>query len=158
MSFDKRGRPLVGHDTPENFLKNAQCHAIFDNFIFRPLTSPIPKSTIFDVFEDLVNKETCGFLPYIFSSDKNNVSGAILASAIKIGSLQRIIIEDVVLVSNPNQRHAIAKHIKLWLNDKDETIEIVIYAMYNDGWKKSLIDEYDYKTHSDRFSIFVTNA
>lgn len=158
MSFDKRGRPLVAHDEPENFLKNAKCHPTFDIFTLRPLTTPILKATIFDVFEDLVQKQTCGFLPYVFSSPINKVSGAIIASAIKIGSMQRIIIEDIVLVSNQHQRHVFAKTAKLWLTQKDYLVEIVIYAMYNDHWKKSLIQEYGYKNHRDQFSIFVTNA
>ena len=158
MSFDGRGRPLVGHSEPDQFLENAKRHPAFDQILFRPFIEPTPKNDVYEVFDDLCDKKTSGPLSYAFSNPQTRISGAILASAIRFGSLQRIIVEDIILVSNQNMRHAVAKMVDMWLKQKDATIEIELCGIYNDPWKESVLQEFDYKKKKDAVSIFTTNA
>ena len=158
MSFDSRGRPLVCHSSPDLFLENAKRHPVFDKILFRPLTSPVAKNDFYEVLDDLCTKQTCGPLSYVFSNEETRISGALLASAISLGSLQRIVIEDIILVSNKNMRHAVAKMVDMWMKKKDATVEIEFYAIYNDGWKESVLKEFVYHKKKDRVTIYTTNA
>jgi len=159
MSFDRRGRPLLCHNScPEQFLQDAKCHSIFDPFIFRPLTTPATVKTLEEALGCLYEKKTSGPSPYVFSSTKTQVSGALLATTISFGSMQRILIEDVILVSNPRVRHAVANAVENWLSSMENTVEVWFWGCYNDAWKNALIQEYGYTQHRNGLSIFTTNA
>lgn len=159
MSFDSRNRPLLLHmSPPEAFLENAKRHPVFDPFVFRPLTAPVAVATLWEALEMLRHKGTSGPHPYVFSSAETKVSGALLASTITIGSLQRIQIEDIVLVSNPRIRHAVANTVRAFLENTDATVEICFWGIANDGWKHSLMREFNYSEHHNRACVSITNA
>ena len=86
------------------------------------------------------------------------MSGAVLASTISLGSMLRIQIDDIILVSNFRVRHAVAKTVKAWLDSRDNTIEVWFWGVYNDGWKSALVTEYNYSEHRNGVSVYTTNA
>jgi hypothetical protein len=157
MSFDRRGRPVLMHAaTPENFFESAKCHPSFDPFCFRPLAEPVVTGSFWAALELLSQKKTSGPSPFLFRSSE--MSGAVLASTISLGSMLRIQIDDILLVSNFRIRHAVAKTVRAWLDSRDDTIEVWFWGVYNDGWKNALVAEYNYCEHQNGVSVYTTNA
>lgn len=159
MSFDKRGRPVICHEqTSQTFLQNAKHHAVFDRFLFRPAATPVCVPSLSAAFETVCTRGTAPPITYVFSNAKTGVSGAIIASGLRLGSLQRIIVEDIVLASNPHRNHIFANTCVRWLLQREAFTEIVLSGIYNDGWRGSLIQNFDFKQTKTPMCISISNV